>query len=154
MVGGVTTPGLTLTPEERERRMKHLKAAVEELRQAGLNAQADAMARMGEAMLQGQPASGRVTGIVLTPAGDAPTVLEAAGRPIAAVRRRQTAPPRWPLPQSRRTRRSARCGSNAAARGADHRARQQASLAQSAAAQRGAEGRPPPRCHARRSPGR
>jgi hypothetical protein len=55
MAGGVP---MNLSPEQREERMKHLKIAVENLHAAGLDAQAEAMARMGEAMIQGRPMQG------------------------------------------------------------------------------------------------
>jgi hypothetical protein len=43
-----------LDPPERERRMKHLKIAVENLREAGMPELADRLAQQGEAMLQGR----------------------------------------------------------------------------------------------------
>ena len=140
MGGGVTAPGLNLTPEERERRMKHLKAAVEELRQAGLNVQADAMARMGEAMLQGQPMPGVVTGRAFGATGG-PIMLGVPGGPITAFPVPPNVTAAAPLPWRRGPGDPRNAAANADAPAADYRVARPAQFAESAAARRGAKGR-------------
>ncbi len=54
-MGGAHQPQPPLDPKERERRMKHLKEAVENLRAANLPDMAERLAREGEAMIQGRP---------------------------------------------------------------------------------------------------
>jgi uncharacterized membrane protein YgcG len=58
--GGAPMP--QLDPAERERRMKHLKIAVENLHAAGMHEQAERLLREGEAMLQGRPMGGMIFG--------------------------------------------------------------------------------------------
>ena len=55
---GAVGPIMTLSPEERERRMQHLKVAVENLRAAGMAEMADRIWQQREAALQGRPVQG------------------------------------------------------------------------------------------------
>ncbi len=59
-IGGDTAAAQDLTPEERQRRLKYLATAVQNLRQAGLDDQADLTQWMGEAALQDSPQPGVV----------------------------------------------------------------------------------------------